>query len=150
MSDEQTITLVRTIAAPVAKVFTAWIDPALMAQWLAPTFCKVTEVEADPRPGGTYRFVVVSPFGKRVVTSGEYREVVPNQRLVKTWVFQGESPAVDRYPTLLTVTFRELDPSSTEITIRQDQLKTPADRAGNRMGWRLCLHKLAKLLRRST
>ncbi len=146
--DAQSITLVRTIAAPVAEVFRAWTDPALMRRWLAPAFCKVAEVSADARPGGTYRIVVVGPFGGRHVTTGEYREVVQNKRLVQTWVLEGKDPVVDRYPTLLTVEFRGAGPSSTEITIRQDQLLTRADRSGNRMGWRLCLNKLDALLKR--
>jgi len=146
-SDAQSITIVRTIAAPVAEVFAAWTDASLMRQWLAPTFCKILEATADARPGGSYRIVVVGPFGGKHVTTGEYREVVPNKRLVKTWVPEGHSPAVDRYPTLLTVDFRELGPRSTEITVRQDQLLTRGDRAGNRMGWRLCLKKLEALLR---
>lgn len=59
----QSITLVRTFAAPIAEVFAAWTDPALMWQWLAPSRCKVLEVSADPRPGGSYRIVVLPPFG---------------------------------------------------------------------------------------
>ena len=147
LSDELSITIVRTIAAPVAEVFAAWTNPALMRQWLAPMFCKVHELSADARPGGTYRFVVVGPLGGKHVTTGEYQEVVPNKRIVKTWVLEGQSPAVDRYPTLITVDFREVGPRATEITLRQDRLLTRADRSGNRMGWRLCLGKLEKLLR---
>lgn len=147
-SDEQSITVVRTFDAPVAEVFAAWTDPALMREWLVPVFCKITDVSADVRPGGSYRIVIVGPFGGKHITTGEYREVVPNKRLVQTWVLEGQSRAVDAYPTLLSVDFRELGPNSTEITLRQEQLRTRADRSGNLMGWRLCFKKLDKLLRR--
>lgn len=86
---------------------------------------------------------------QRVVTTGEYREIAPNKRLVKIWVLEGQSPGVDRYPTLLTVDFRELGPSTTEMTLRQDQLRTFIDRAGNRMGWKMCFKKLDVLLKTS-
>jgi len=48
----------------------------------------------------------------------------------------------------VTVQFREVSSRETEITLRQDQLKTPADRRGNLTGWRMCFRKLEKLLRR--
>lgn len=145
MSQAPSITVVRSFAAPVDEVFEAWTDPTLMLRWLAPGRCTVEEATADPRPGGSYRFVVRDPVGGRHVTSGEYREVVPGRRLVKTWVYEG-GPEVARYPTLLTVEFRATGPRSTEITLVQDQLLTVGDREGNREGWRLCFDKLDALL----
>jgi len=44
--DDQSITLMRVIAAPVDKVFAAWTDPALMTRWMVPIFCKIVEVSA--------------------------------------------------------------------------------------------------------
>jgi uncharacterized protein YndB with AHSA1/START domain len=140
------ITIVRRFAAPVADVFAAWTDAATMRQWLAPDPCTVLEATADARLGGRYRIVVRDPVGHTHVTTGEYRELVPCRRLVKTWVYEGPFHA-DRYPTLLTVEFRETGPRSTEITLRQDQLLTSADREGNREGWRLCFDKLDSMLR---
>lgn len=139
------ITVVRTFAAPVAEVFAAWTDPALLRLWLVPGPCEILEASADARPGGRYKIVVVSPAGDRHVTTGEYREVVPGKRLVKTWIYEGPN-AVGPYPTLLTVEFRETGPRSTELTLRQDQLVTHQDREGNREGWRLCFEKLDTLL----
>lgn len=143
---ETTIVIVRTFAAPVAEVFEAWTDPALMQQWLAPWGCKVIEAVADVRPGGSWRVVVKPAIGGRTVTVGEYVEIVPNQRIVKTWVLKGRTPAAADYPTLLTVEFRALGPDSTELTLRQDRLLTRIDRAGNRGGWRQCFNKLDALL----
>jgi uncharacterized protein YndB with AHSA1/START domain len=143
--DAPTITLVRTFAAPAAEVFAAWTDPAMLRQWLAPAPCEILEASADARPGGRYRIVVVDPAGGRHVTSGEYRELVPARRLVKTWVYEGPG-APAPYPTLLTVDFRETGPRTTEVTLRQDQLLTREDREGNREGWRLCFEKLDRLL----
>src|SRR5215470_3095829 len=83
------ITIVRTIAAPIDEVFAAWTDAALLQQWLAPGPCEVHEAEVDARPGGRYRIVVRDPMGGLHVTRGEYREVVPNRRLVQTWIYEG-------------------------------------------------------------
>jgi uncharacterized protein YndB with AHSA1/START domain len=147
-SGAPSITIVRSFAAPVGEVFAAWTDPALLQRWLAPAPCQVLEATADPRPGGSYRIVVVDPGGGRHVTHGDYREVRPGKRLVKTWVYEGQN-APQPYPTLLTVDFRETGPRSTEITLRQDQLLTLQDRAGNLEGWRLCFEKLDTLLLRA-
>jgi uncharacterized protein YndB with AHSA1/START domain len=135
------ITIVRTFAAPVADVFAAWTDAATLREWLAPDPCVVLEATADPRLGGSYRIVVRDPMGQTHVTTGEYREIERDRRIVKTWVYEGPFHA-DRYPTLLTVDFRATGPWSTEITLRQDQLLTHEDREGNREGWRLCFEKL--------
>lgn len=93
--------------------------------------------------------VIRGPFGGRHVITGEYLEVTPGRRLVQTWVAEGHSRTIDRYETLLTVDFRDVGEGSTEITLRQDRLLTRADRSGNLMGWKLCLGKLEKVLRRS-
>ncbi len=146
LSEAPSITVVRTFAAAATDVFAAWTDPALLRQWLAPGPCEVIEATFDARPGGQYRFVVRDPTGGKHVTSGEYQEVVPARRLVKTWVYEGAGAAVDRYPTLLTVDFRPTGPNSTEITLRQDQLLTVVDREGNREGWRQCFEKLQNVL----
>jgi hypothetical protein len=146
-AEEQSITLVRVLAAPVAEVFAAWTNPMRIRRWMVPILCRILEVEADPRPGGSFRMVIKGPLGGRHVTTGEYREVVPNRRLVQTWVLEGYGKTLDRYPTTLTVDFRELGPRETEITVRQEQLLTKQDRSGNLMGWKMCLRKLNRLLR---
>jgi uncharacterized protein YndB with AHSA1/START domain len=139
------ITIVRTFAAPVADVFAAWTQAATLREWLAPDPCVVVEATADARLGGSYRIVVQDPTGQTHVTTGEYREIVRDRRLVKTWIYEGPFHA-DKYPTLLTVDFRATGPRSTEITLRQDQLITAADREGNREGWRLCFDRLDGVL----
>jgi uncharacterized protein YndB with AHSA1/START domain len=144
-SEPTTLVVVRRIAAPVAEVFEAWTDPTLLGQWLAPGPLVVTHASADARAGGAYRIVARDPLGTDHVTTGEYREVVPDTRLVQTWVYHGH-PQVEHYFTLLSVDFRALGPDATELTIRQELLLTEMDREGNRMGWSLCLDKLERLV----
>jgi uncharacterized protein YndB with AHSA1/START domain len=143
--DQPFITVWRTFAAPPSRVFAAWTDAALLRRWLAPSPCVVVEAQADARVGGTYRIVVQSPEGTRHTTTGEYREVSPPVRLVKTWVYEGPNYA-GPYPTLVTVDFRESASGGTELKIRQEGLLRPEDRAGNGEGWRLCLDNLEALL----
>jgi uncharacterized protein YndB with AHSA1/START domain len=143
------IVLTRRLQASPDQVFRAWIDPQLMKQWLAPDPCEVREAVVDARPGGRYSIVVVDPDGNVHTTTGEYRELVPGKRLVKTWAYEGPF-AFERTASLVTVDLRELGPGVTELTLTHGQIVDEAGRAGAGAGWVLCLDKLAKLVMTST
>ena len=74
---ELEIRVERVFDAPRAHVFSIWTDPDLIPEWWGDG--TVVE-EMDVRPGGTYRFR--TPFGE---IGGEFREVVPPERLVQTF-----------------------------------------------------------------
>jgi uncharacterized protein YndB with AHSA1/START domain len=64
----------------------------------------VTSVEIDLRVGGTWRYVMEANGGFEVAFHGEYREVVPEERLVTTEVYEG-APATGAPAPLCTYTF---------------------------------------------
>jgi uncharacterized protein YndB with AHSA1/START domain len=74
---EREIRVCRVFDAPRAHVFSVWTDPELIPEWWGEG--TIVE-EMDVRPGGTYRFRTA--FGE---ISGEFREVVPPERLVQTF-----------------------------------------------------------------
>jgi uncharacterized protein YndB with AHSA1/START domain len=135
------VILKRLVEAPVNEVFRAWTDPALIRRWLAPDPYEVCEVEADVRPGGRYSIVVREPNGRLHKTTGTYREVVPDRRLVKTWFYEGPF-GPDETPSIVTVELREVSPGRTELTLTHAQLRDEdaAKRVGS--GWALCFDKL--------
>ena len=59
---------------------------------------EVTVAEIDLRVGGTWRYVMVADDGFEVAFHGEYREIVPNERLVSTEVFEGMPERPTRTP----------------------------------------------------
>ena len=139
------ISLVRTIGASAGKVFAAWTDPTVMRRWLAPEACGGTtvEVEADARIGGRYLIAVVGPRDV-LFTAGEYRELVPPERVVMTW---SSGELLEEYrdkPTLVTVTMRALGPALTELTLTHSGVAAE-DETGLREGWANCLDKLQAL-----
>jgi uncharacterized protein YndB with AHSA1/START domain len=95
--------ITREFAAPRHLVFKAWTAPHLIERWWAGKRGKVTSIEVDLRPGGRWRYVMIANRGFEVAFHGEYREVVPNERLVYTEVFEGMPDA----SALDTVTFTE-------------------------------------------
>lgn len=136
---------VRTLRAPAERVFAAWTDAALLGRWLAAHHCVVTEVSADARVGGAYRIVVAEPDGSVHVTTGEYRELVPGERVVMTWRYDGPH-GPDREPSLLTVELREVEPGTTELTLTHERARDLRSRELLAAGWPTCLDKLERLL----
>ena len=63
MQDRQ-ITLTRLIAAPVAKVWQCWTDPAILPRWFGPEGYRCQTTEIDLREGGQWLFDMTGPDGK--------------------------------------------------------------------------------------
>ena len=103
-TDEQ-ILITREFAAPKHLVYKAWTTSELVKRWWSARRGEVTIAEIDLRVGGAWRYVMVTEDGFEVAFHGEYREIVPNERIVSTEVYEGmpEGEAVD------TVTFTEVD-----------------------------------------
>jgi uncharacterized protein YndB with AHSA1/START domain len=103
-ADDQ-ILITREFDAPKHLVFRAWTTPELVAQWWSGERGKVTSIDIDLRVGGRWRYVMEADGGFEVAFHGEYREIVPSERLVSTEVFEGmpDAAAVD------TLTLTEAD-----------------------------------------
>ncbi len=76
------------------------------------------EFEIDLRVGGKWRYVMVADGGIEVAFHGEYREIVPNERIVSTEVYEGlpEGVSEEEGATVNTTTFAEAD-GRTTLTI---------------------------------
>jgi uncharacterized protein YndB with AHSA1/START domain len=110
-ADEQ-ILITREFDAPKHLVYKAWTTPELVRRWWNAKRGEVTTCEIDLRVGGTWRYVMVTPDGTEVGFHGEYREIVPNERIVSTEVFEGMPDAA----ALNTLTLVEED-GRTTLTI---------------------------------
>jgi uncharacterized protein YndB with AHSA1/START domain len=115
-ADDQ-ILIVREFAAPAASVYRAWTEPELVTRWWAGTKGTVTSAEIDLRVGGTWRWVMEATGGFEVAFHGEYRELVPGERIVTTEVYEGapEGYAVN------TLEFTEADGRTTLRMLVQHQ-----------------------------
>lgn len=97
------ILVTREFDAPRHLVYKAWTTPELIKRWWSGDRGEVTSIDVDLRVGGAWRYVMVANEGFEVAFHGEYREIVPNERIVSTEVYEGmpDGEAVD------TVTFDE-------------------------------------------
>ena len=83
------ILITREFDAPRDLVYRAWTTPQLIKRWWSGDRGVVTSVEVDLRVGGRWRYVMTANAGFEVAFHGEYREIVPNERIVSTEVFEG-------------------------------------------------------------
>ena len=103
-TDEQ-ILITREFDAPRELVYKAYTTPELVRRWWHAKRGEMTVCEIDLRVGGEWRYVMVARGDMEVAFHGEYREIVPNERLVSTEVFEGFPDA----ESLNTLTLSETD-----------------------------------------
>lgn len=116
------ILITRSFAAPRHLVYKAWTTPELIKRWWSANRGEVTKADVDLRVGGKWRWVLMTDRGFEVAFHGEYREIVPNERLLFTEVFEGAPDA----GALTTLTLAEKDGRTTQTLLVQH--KTKADR----------------------
>ena len=111
LPSETQILITRQFDAPPPLVFRVWTTPELVQQWWAGQRGTTTSVDMDFRVGGTWRYVLISNDGNEVAFHGEYREIVPDQRVVWTEHFEGPWPEGE--PVVNTLTLTEHDGRTT-------------------------------------
>lgn len=116
-ADDQ-IQITREFAAPRHLVYKAITTPELVKRWWNAKRGEVTLAEIDLAVGGKWRSVMSTPEGFEVGFHGEYREIVPNERIVSTEVYEG-APDPEDNATLNTVTLDERDARTTMTVLIQ-------------------------------
>jgi uncharacterized protein YndB with AHSA1/START domain len=124
-TDEQ-ILITREFDAPKHLVYQAWTTPELVKRWWSGHQGEMTVAEIDLRVGGRWRYVMVAPGGFEVAFHGTYREIVPNERIVTTQVY--ELPGAPEGEGVLNiVTFTETDGRTTLALLVQASSKEERD-----------------------
>ncbi len=98
-----TVVIRRLFDAPRHLVFAAWTKPEHVARWYGWRESTLSECRIDLRPGGAWRYVIRMPDGSEHGFGGVYREVVPPERLVYTFCYDGYPDA----EAIETVIFEE-------------------------------------------
>jgi uncharacterized protein YndB with AHSA1/START domain len=109
LPNDTEILITRVFDAPRHLLYKAWTTPELIKRWWSGDRGEVTLVEVDLQVGGMWRYVMVANGGFEVAFHGEYREIVTNERIVSTEVFEmmPDEAAVNTY------TFTEHDGRTT-------------------------------------
>jgi len=135
------VTIVRRIKAPPAKVWAAITQPEQMMQWWGPDAGPTLSVVADVRPGGRFSVVFRLLNGGEHNPTGIYQEVVPQKRLAFTWDLPGK---LER-ESLVTFRLEPFD-GGTELTLTHEYLPDEEARKSHEEGWSGLLNKLPVFL----
>ncbi len=120
---DRTILIERTFNAPRHRVWAAFTDPSLVAQWWGRGNKLVIE-RMEVERGGHWRFVEHSPDGSHGF-EGRYREVTPESRLSYTFEWDG----MPGHVIVETVELEELPDRRTRV-VNTSLFHTNEDRDG--------------------
>jgi uncharacterized protein YndB with AHSA1/START domain len=120
------IHVTREFDAPRHLVYRAMTTPELVERWWSGQRGEVTSAEIDLRVGGRWRYVMVANGGFEVAFHGEFREIVPNERIVNTEVYEG-IPDGDDNPAVITYLFTETDGRTTLTVVTEVDSKETRD-----------------------
>lgn len=136
----------RAFPASCERVYRAWTDPDAVRRWFGIRGTIIERVEADVRPGGSYRITIkVPPTMRRAHAVGTYLEVEPPRRLVYTFGWEKVPIAAGMGNSRVTVEFRELG-EGTEVRLTHELLDKARLRAFHRIGWRGSMRRLERVL----
>ena len=134
----------RTFDAPRDLVWKVWSDPDEARNWWGPNGFTLPFVEMDQRPGGKWRARMVSPDGKDFWQHGVYREIVPPEKTVYTFIWDSEP----QHEMLVTVLFAARG-NKTEMTFRQEGFRSADEKAGHEDGWNQTFDRMATYLKKT-
>jgi uncharacterized protein YndB with AHSA1/START domain len=132
------VTVERSVAASLERVFEAFTRPELLAQWWGMKDSVVIHCEAEVKVGGGWRIGTRSFEGVEYWVNGFYRKVVRPSELMFTWNW--EKPATSA-EMLVTVTFSALAESSqqgsqqTVVRVVHESFVDEQSRRLHEQGW---------------
>jgi uncharacterized protein YndB with AHSA1/START domain len=126
---EEQILITREFDAPKHLVWEAFTTPELVKRWWNAKRGEMTVAEIDLQVGGKWRYVMVTDDGFEVGFHGEYREIVPGERIVSTETYEGVPPEVSEEDatTINTASFEEADGRTTLTILVQASSKESRD-----------------------
>lgn len=150
-SDKELV-LARLIDAPRDKVFRAWTDPQLLAQWFAPRPWTVPNVKFDMHAGGSTTLTMRSPEGQEFTYPGLILEVVPNEKIVMTDAFTEAWVPSERHFMTTTITFENAGDGKTRYIARVRhptvEMREEHEKMGFHEGWGICANQLEEVAQR--
>ena len=133
--ERPTLRIQRVFDAPRALLWAAWTKPEMLVRWLGPVDWPAISATCDLRVGGRWSATLRSGSGEQLRQHGIYLEIVPEERLVFTFKWEGDhedGPPVD---TQVTVALSDSADGGTQLDFTHAELKSPQSLAGHRQGW---------------
>lgn len=146
-----TILINRTFNLPLATVWKAWTDPESCKKWWGPEGYSCPDCNIDFKVGGKYLNAMQGPDGKKIWSTGTYKEIIPLKKIVNTDSFadsDGNVVPASYYKMpgdwdmelIVTVEFEEVDGKT---NMRLQHVGLPPDINNDCMeGWQSMFDKL--------
>lgn len=162
MEDKTQIVIKRIFDAPKETVWKYWTTPELVQKWWGPEHFYAPSIKADFRVGGKYIYAMHGPkgteFDKDMYSAGEYKEIVPMEKLVVTDYFSDaegnkmapqEQGLPEGMPSemVVTVLFEDVADGKTQLSIvyhpENEAMYDAMMKSGMEAGWSTSLDKMA-------
>jgi len=136
-----TVTVGKTINAPIEKVFDAWLDPETLSQFILPMpGMPQPQTETDVRVSGNFT-IIMQVGDDKIPHTGEYLEISRPDKLVFTW----KSPfSIDG--STVTLIFRDLGGNKTSVDLTHIKFNDEESRSDHEGGWGNILECLNDML----
>jgi uncharacterized protein YndB with AHSA1/START domain len=132
---EREIVMSRVFDAPRNLVFDAWTKPELLERWLGVRGgWSMVVCEVDLRVGGDYRFVWRGPDGAEMGMGGDYREIVPPERLVATESFDDPWYSGEALDTIVLVEEGGKTTATTTVLYESEEIRDAVLESGMARG----------------
>ena len=141
---ERSLEITRFISASPARVYNAWTDPAQLREWFGPEGVRTQSITADVRVGGKYRWDLITREGEDWAAFGEYRELVPEKKIVFTWQWDDDKAWENRTSVVTVELFDRA--GGTELRLKHEQLPSEESRDRHSEGWNSLLNRLEQFL----
>ena len=150
------VVIERTFDAPIDLIWQMWTDSAQFQKWYGPKGMTIPVADMDVRVGGKRLICMEMSMPDRQMKmwlTGEYKEIVPNTRLVYTESMSDENGNIIP-PSAMGMP--EGHPDTTDVIVELEDLGgrtkmvmthvgVPADSPGAG-GWKMAFDKMADLL----
>lgn len=130
----------RVFDATPSEVYDAFSRAEALAQWFAPHGGPAT-AETDLQVGGKWALEMPGPEGNLVKVSGQYLEIIKDQKLEFTWAWAGTPDRVSK----VCIELADRD-GQTLLTLTHTQFYDEEARDNHAKGWCACLDKLGPFL----
>lgn len=138
-----TVRFHRVLKAPPERVYRAFLDPDAMAKFLPPHGFTGRVLEMDARVGGVYRMQFTNfGTGQTHAFGGKYLELVPNEKIVNTDLF--DDPNLPGQ-MITTISLKAVS-CGTELTAVQEGIPEAIPVEMCYLGWQETLALLAQLV----
>lgn len=97
MSDlsKRTVSIEKTLKAPIELVWKAWTQAEHIAQWWGPKGMDVKVIEHDFKVGGLWKYSMLMPNGSEFISDGKYLEILPLEKIVSLANFKPMTEGVE-------------------------------------------------------